>query len=116
MAGLTDAGRDAALAGFTAEAVRASLHTADPGDAGGSEVSGGGYVRASLSWGDPDAGEVRSAVALSWDVPAGVTVTHMGYWAAGGVFLGSRPLGQRESFASPGTFTVAAGAVSEGMI
>ena len=44
MTGLSAAGETAVLAPLTAVAY-VSLHTADPGNAGGSEISGGAYAR-----------------------------------------------------------------------
>ena len=44
MTGLSSAGESAVLAPLTASAY-VSLHTADPGNTGANEISGGGYVR-----------------------------------------------------------------------
>ena len=71
-------------------AAYASLHSADPGTTGTSEISGGspGYARKALSW---TAGAVDGVVTASatFDVPASTATTHAGLWTAstGGTFL-----------------------------
>lgn len=62
-------------------AAYASLHTADPGATGASEVSGAGYARQAVSWGSPATGSV-SATALAFTIPSGVNATYIGYWTA----------------------------------
>lgn len=81
----------------TAQAARLaflSLHTADPGATGASEVTGGSpaYARKALTPGAPAAGVVTYG-QVSFDAPAG-TYTHVGVWSAvtGGTFLGSAPI------------------------
>lgn len=75
-----------------------SLHTADPGDLGTSEVAaGGGYARVEVpcvtgSWSDPAAARPMTC-QVSVSFPAATagwgTVTHFGIWtqAAGGGLL-----------------------------
>lgn len=75
-----------------------SFHWADPGVTGASETV---IPRASLSWFAAGAAGVDvsqpALVGRAWsglvlvDVPAGVDVTHVGFWFAG-VFRASRPL------------------------
>jgi hypothetical protein len=80
-----------------------SLHTADPGDTGGSEVSGGSYARvqrdaADANWsaGTATDGTTDNVATITFPSPTanwGI-VTHVGLWDAssGGNFLGGGPL------------------------
>ena len=93
-----------ALAGFV------SLHTANPGDTGTSEVTGGSppYARKAIAWGSAAAGSmIKTATNPAFDVPAGTTVAYVGLWslASGGVFYGSA-LVTNEVFAAQGTYTL----------
>lgn len=89
MAIATAQGRENAAAGYTAQAALMSLHTASPGSAGDAEVAGGSpaYARQPITWtaGTPDG--VYTATVPAFDVPPGTTVTHVGLWSTGGVFL-----------------------------
>lgn len=83
---------------FAGLALYASLHTADPGGTGASEVTGGSpaYARIAVTW-DPASGGVVDAdtsTPVVFDVPAGVTVTHGGLWSAatGGTWYGGDPV------------------------
>ena len=115
MAGLVAAGLNAQVSGLTAVAVFASLHTADPGSNGGSEVTGGSYTRESISWGAASGGTATSNANIVFDVPGSRTITHLGYWSAasGGTFYGSRALDTSQTYATAGTYTIASGNLSE---
>lgn len=67
-----------------------SLHTDDPSTTGANEVTGGSpaYARKTVSFGASSEGVANSAAGVTFDVPAGTTVTHVGYWD-GAVFKGS---------------------------
>lgn len=118
MAGLTNLTKDALLDHFGTLATHASLHTADPGSTGTSEVPGGSYARKPLSWAPASSGSKSTSAGLVFDVPGGGTViTHLGYWSAatGGTFRGSRPLDAAQTYATAGTYTVAAGNTVESL-
>ncbi|MFK8398177.1 hypothetical protein M2D07_006660 [Pseudomonas sp. BGr12] len=79
-----------------------SLHTADPGRSGGSEVAAGtdsAYARKAISFAVADAGsdgifEAKNSADVNMNagaVGASYIVTHVGVWTAatGGTFLGS---------------------------
>ena len=115
MSGLVAAGLNAQVSGLTAVAVYASLHTADPSTGGTSEVTGGSYARESISWGAASAGTAASDAPIVFDVPGSTTITHLGYWSAltGGTFYGSRALDTEQTYATDGTYTIAAGNLTE---
>lgn len=119
MAGLNDTGKGVMLNAFGTSAAFASLHTADPGTTGTSEVTGGSpaYARKALSWAAAATGSKASNGALTFDVPGSTTITHLGYWSAstGGTFYGSRPLDANQTYATQGTYTIASGAVVESL-
>ena len=117
MAGLNNAGHNAQLAGLVAVAVYASLHTADPGTTGTSEVTGGtpAYARKAITWGSPATSSVAMAATLpTFDVPASTTISYLGYWSAltSGTFYGSRALSSPETYGGQGTYAVTAGSES----
>lgn len=103
-----------------------SLHTADPGNGTSSnagELTGGTptYARKALTWSAAAAGSKASSAQVVFDVPGGNTVSHLGYWR-GSTFLGSRALrnagntaDQTETFSGQGTYSIAAGAISESL-
>ncbi len=107
MAIATDGMRQLVANAYTAEGIRGSLHTADPGATGASEVTGGSpaYARKALTW---TAGTTGTATASAgFDVPASVTVTHGGIWnaAATPVFRDKVDITD-QTFASQGTLTL----------
>jgi hypothetical protein len=87
-----------------------SLHTADPGSGGANEVSGGSpaYARKGITWNAASGGNIDSSNTPVFDVPAGTTITHAGFWSAasGGTFYGSSPLTVPETFGGQGTYTM----------
>lgn len=106
MAIATAVQRENLAVAYGTSATHASLHSAAPGTSGGSEVSGGSYARKALTWA---AGTTDGTVTASatFDVPAGVTVTHVGLWSAasGGAFLDSVDVAG-QSFAADGSLSV----------
>lgn len=82
MALATDAMKTVMLNAYKAEATWLSLHTADPGSTGASEVSGGtpAYARKQTTWGTPASGSMTGS-KVSIDVPA-TTVVAVGVWTA----------------------------------
>ena len=83
----------------------ASLHTGDPGDAGANEVTGGSYARKAITYNAASGGNLDSSTVPLFDVPAGVTITHSGYWD-GSVFRSGGPLTAAETYGSGGTYTL----------
>jgi len=117
MAGLSTAGKnlmlDSGISGFA----YASLHSADPGASGTSELTGGSpvYARKAITWASAGSGSKKSTTTpQAFDVPAGSTVAYVGYWSAvsGGTFYGSRAV-TTETYSGQGTYTIAAGDITE---
>ena len=81
-----------------------SLHTADPGQTGASEATGGSpaYARKQTTWGAADASGIATGSQVTFDVPA-ATITHVGFWSAStaGTFRGSIDI-TNEVFAAQG--------------
>ena len=86
-----------------------SLHTADPTATGLNEVTGGApaYARQAITWTGAAAGNADSSNQPVFDVPAGTTITHVGFWSAStaGTFYGSADITD-EVFAGQGTYTL----------
>jgi hypothetical protein len=112
---LNNNGLNAQVGGLTAVAAFASLHTAEPNASGNNEVTGGTYSREGITWAAASGGTAVSSAEIVFDVPSGVTITHLGYWSAStsGTFYGSRQLDTSQTFSSAGTYTIAAGNLSE---
>lgn len=112
---LNSNGLNAQVGGLTTVAAYASLHTAEPDAAGSSEVTGGAYTREAISWAAASGGTAVSSAEIVFDVPDGVTITHLGYWSASsaGTFYGSRALDASQTFSNSGTYTIASGNLSE---
>lgn len=120
MAGLTSAGKNLMLNGFSASAVYVSLHSSEPDGSGSSEISGGSpaYARKSVSWAAASGGALTSNANIVFDVPGTTTVAWLGYWSAAtsGTFYGSRQLSASETFTNQGTYTIASGDLDESIV
>lgn len=81
----TSASKDAAVNALTALGNWISLHSADPGTTGASEVSG--TTRQQTTWGASSSGTASGTQVTFSSVPAG-GYTHYGVWTAatGGTF------------------------------
>lgn len=120
MPGLNATVRNSELDHFGTLVTFVSLHTADPGNgatAAAGEVAAGAYVRKAVTWAAASAGSKTSAAAITFDVPAATTITHLGYFSAStaGTFYGSRALSASETYATAGTYTIAAGSLTESL-
>ncbi len=84
-----------------------SAHTADPAGTGANEVTGGSYARQAITFAAASAGNRDSSNQPVIDIPAGTTVTHLGFWSAltGGNFFGDADITD-EAFTNAGTLTV----------
>lgn len=112
--GLAVAANNLAVNAVGVVALRASLHTADPGTTGASEIAGGSpaYARQVVAW-NPAATSSASLVADAvFDIPAGTTPTHAGFWTTAGVWLGGAPLTPPPgTYVVQGTFTLDAASI-----
>lgn len=59
-----------------------SLHSADPGTTGASELSGGTYARQALVFGAASGGVVANNAAITSPNAGSVSVTYVGVWSA----------------------------------
>jgi hypothetical protein len=99
---LSTAGKNRALDALAGAAsgsaiTHVSLHSAIPSDAGSNEISGGSppYARIPIAFAAATGGtKDKDATTVTFEVPAGTTVTHLGYWTAltGGTFMGYAPV------------------------
>jgi hypothetical protein len=88
-----------------------SLHTADPGETGASEVTGGSYVRQAGSFAAASGGTITSDAAVNFTGMPAVTVTHVGVWDAStaGNFLWGGALAASQAVGVGNTFSIASG-------
>jgi hypothetical protein len=103
---LTSATRDTMLDQLSTLATHASLHTADPGSTGTSEVAGGSYARVPITWSASSGGTKNITGAVTLQVPTGTTITHFGMWSAlsAGTFRGGGSLSASQSYPTGGTY------------
>lgn len=106
---------NAAVDAATALLVYGSIHSANPGGTGTSEIAGGSpaYARVAMSW-DPATGAVATADAIDFNMPAGATAAYLGLWSAitGGTFRGSGALSASETFTGQGIYHLTATTVT----
>lgn len=100
---------NAAVTGVKNGATYISLHTADPGATGTSEVTGGTYARVATTWGTVSNSSVTGSAATI-NVPASTTITHWGLWTAvtAGTFYYGGTLPANETFGAAGTYALTA--------
>ena len=96
---------------YAADALFASIYTADPGITGTAtgEVTGGApaYARISLTWGAPSSGVITATA--TFNVPAGVTVAFAAVntsGTAGTADVRDRVAVTSQAFASQGTYAL----------
>lgn len=114
MAGYATGAKHAMLAELGTVALYASLHTADPGSTGSDEVTGGSpaYSREAITWHTPatngaSSGEMKASNQPTFDVPAGITITHVGLWSAAtsGTYYGNADVAN-ESYSAQGLYSL----------
>jgi hypothetical protein len=93
---------------YTGAAVAGSVHTADPGTTGASEVSGGApaYARIALTWTPGTTGTAQASA--TFNIPSGITAAWGGIWsqvATGGTFRDTVDIVD-QAFASQGQLTI----------
>lgn len=96
---------DSLLQGDT---IRVSLHTADPGTTGASEISGGGYARATVTFSLASNGSSSNSQQVVWTGMPASTITHCGVWR-GSAFMFGVSLSQPRTLSSGDGFFFLAG-------
>jgi hypothetical protein len=92
-----------------------SLHTADPGTTGASEVTGGTYARVAVTWNAASGGSVTNSSALSINLPATTTAAYFGVWSAstaGTYYIGGALSPSVTTGSSAGVVTIASAALT----
>lgn len=91
--------------------VYVSLHTADPGETGASECSGGSYARQACAFDAPASKATSNSADESFTNMPACTVTHAGLWDASsaGTFLWGGALTASKVVNSGDTFKLPAG-------
>ena len=106
----SDATRNTMLDAVLGSGLTVSLHSADPGLTGASEVAGGSYARKAISYAAAASGEKANSAVLEWTGMPACTVSHIAIWSGGSV-IWSGPLTSARTIASGDTFRLAAGSV-----
>ena len=113
MARLSTTGANQALS--TTGWAYVSLHTADPGTTGASEVTGGTYARVAVTWSAASGGQVQNSGALSINLPASTTAAYFGVWSAstgGTYYIGGALSPSVTTGTSAGTVAIAANGIT----
>lgn len=116
MARASASAEDSALTALQTPAAFISLHSADPGTTGASEISGGSYARVAVTWGTASAGSMSNTNSITINVPASTTVAYFGLWSAStaGTYAVGGALSSSQTFNTTGTFTIAIGGLTLG--
>ena len=90
-----------------------SLHTADPGETGANEVTGGSYARVQAGFDAAASGATSNTGAIAFTGMPACTVTHVAIWDAGaaGNCLWSGALDASKVVNAGDTSNIAAGAL-----
>lgn len=93
-----------------ATALYASLHTADPGESGTNEVTGGTYGRQAISFNTAATKATTNTATIDFTLMPVATVTHVGLWSAasGGTFWWGGTLTASKTTAAGDTLRIAA--------
>lgn len=119
MPGLSDGAKNLMLDAFAASAVRGSIHQGDPGPSGtaaelrGDKSQQQSYSRRPIGWAPANGAAVVNREDVTFNIPSGAKITHMGYWTETGEFMGSRPLVAPLDYPTSGTYTAHAGEIRE---
>lgn len=107
----TTAAKNAMLGTYTT--FYAAAFTANPGETGTNEVTGGTYARVQGTFGAASGGVRQLSSNVDLNIPAGTTVTHIGWFTAatGGTFIGPTDTVD-ETFAAAGVFRILAASTS----
>jgi hypothetical protein len=91
--------------------VYVSLHTADPGETGANELTGGGYSRKAVTFNAPSGGSMTNSADIDFPNMPAATITHVGLWdaASAGNFLWGGALTASKTTNSGDTFRIPAG-------
>ena len=91
-----------------------ALHTADPGETGTGELSGGSYVRKAAGLAAPVNGVSTNAADILYTGMPASTITHLGLWdaATAGNFLWGGVAGAPKTYAAGDECKVTAGTLS----
>jgi hypothetical protein len=96
--------------------VYVSLHSADPGDGGGNEISGGSYARKAVTFGAPSNGVSTNSADVTFDQATGSwgTITHIGIQDAltSGNLLYHTPLTTSKTIDTDDVFRIVSGQLS----
>jgi hypothetical protein len=99
-------GRNVMIDAVRALAVRASLHSGDPGaaNAADNELSGGGYARGVVAWNAAAAGEATLTADVDIAVEGGDTVSWVAYWNSAGTVRYAKKNVTDETFGATGVY------------
>lgn len=119
---LSTTGRNRGADGVLTGTSYISLHSANPGTTGASEITGGSpaYARKQATWAAASGGSKSLSAAVQFDVAASTSVSYFGIWDAltAGNFIGGEALRDdsgnpvTETFGGQGTYTLTTASVS----
>jgi len=102
------AARNRAVDGAAGTVTHVSLHSADPGTTGASELSAGtaGYARVAKAYGSSSSGSADIVSPAVFDVSGGDTVAYWGAWDGTTFLFGEALNHAAQEYAADGTYTL----------
>lgn len=100
--------------GLPTASVYISLHTADPGETGASEATGGSYARQQAAFNAASSGVAVNTATVTFTAMPAATITHIGIWDAvsAGNFLWSGSFTTSQAVLVGNNISISAGAIS----
>jgi hypothetical protein len=91
-----------------------SIHSADPGTTGASELSGGSYARVAVSWAAAASGSMANSNTLTINIPTSTTAAYFGLYSAStaGTYEVGGALSASQTFNTAGTYSIAIGGLT----
>lgn len=103
MAVQTTALKNSLATAYGTNTTSVALFTTVPGASAGTEVTGTGYARQTITWGAPTNGVITGTVTFT--VPAGVTIAGAGFYSSGGVYQDGGAV-TSQNFATSGQYAL----------
>lgn len=89
--------------------ITVSLHSADPGSTGASELTGGSYARQTATFGVASGGVAQNSATITFSGLPAATITHAGVWRSGTFMFGLQLSSTRTVQAGDGLYFAVGG-------
>jgi hypothetical protein len=102
------ASKNERITDFIADITAVSLHSADPGTTGASELTGGSpaYARLTPAFSAASGGATNLSASLTFDIPAGGAPAYYGLWKGSTFFIGAALTAAESAYGAQGTYVL----------